>query len=646
MNRWYLFVEQESTVLQFALSEFKRLLHEMDRTAEIVPADSPADSTLILAVRAQRFEGIDPAWDDGYHIHIRNCEGYIEASNERSVLLGVYRFFSEAGCVFSRPGRLGELIPTKDSRALRIDVEELAAYRHRGLCIEGSNSFENVVEMIDYLPKIGCNSYFIQFFVPYEFFDRWYRHEDNPLYTPTPIGKKSVECFLNDYREMLQMRGMICHGVGHGWTARVLGLPADGWYSLSNESIPSQSRNFPALIDGKRLLFSGSSEKAEGVPLNTSLCYSNPDVRNKLAAEITAYCLEHPELQYVHLWLADGNNNQCECPDCQKALPSDFYIEILNQVDLALSLHQCSTRLVFLIYQDLLWPPMKARLKNPDRFTLMFAPISRTYTTNYGQASSGKTVPYRRNQTALPQSVDDSLAYLEAWKQVFSGDAFLYDYHYMWDHYYDIGNCSIAHTLCEDIKALRLWGLNGFISCQVTRCQMPTGWGLFALGHCLWSGSKFDEKRAKEAYFKASFGSDWMLVLDYLEALSDCSCPEYCRGENAISGKEILGKLSRIPMLAQSIRPVISKHLTCGLAEENESWRLLWMHTFLAEAQANYLFACASQAVQDIPHKKEQFFSLIQKLETLCPSAMESREYIHTFNTFFSGDPCINSSQR
>ena len=60
-------------------------------------------------------------------------------------------------------------------------LRERPAYRHRGVCIEGAVSWEHVRDMVAWLPKLGFNAYFIQFREAYNFFQRWYEHEANPL---------------------------------------------------------------------------------------------------------------------------------------------------------------------------------------------------------------------------------------------------------------------------------------------------------------------------------------------------------------------------------------------------------------------------------------------------------------------------------
>lgn len=55
--------------------------------------------------------------------------------------------------------------------------KKTASLRHRGVCIEGADSLENILDFIDWLPKMGYNSFFLQFKLPYTFMARWYHHE-------------------------------------------------------------------------------------------------------------------------------------------------------------------------------------------------------------------------------------------------------------------------------------------------------------------------------------------------------------------------------------------------------------------------------------------------------------------------------------
>ena len=102
------------------------------------------------------------------------------------------------------------------------------------------------------------------------------------------------------------------------------------------------------------------------------------------------YALNHRDISILHIWLADNYNNICECSACRARSQTDWYVMLLNEIDERLTALGLDTRLAFLIYFELLWPPVTQHLKNPDRFILMFAPITRTYTCLLYTSGFGK----------------------------------------------------------------------------------------------------------------------------------------------------------------------------------------------------------------------------------------------------------------
>jgi len=163
---------------------------------------------------------------------------------------------------------------------------------------------------------------------------------------------------------------------------------------------------------------------------------------------------------------------------------------MLNELDRLLTSEGIDTKIVFLIYVDLLWPPKTERIENSDRFILMFAPITRsysdTYRTGYGEAHISE---YRRNQLSFPRNIDENVSFLKAWQKIFTGDSFDFDYHLMWAHYSDPGYFDISRIIYEDIRNLKNIGLNGLISCQIQRVFFPTGLPVYVMAHTLWNDS-------------------------------------------------------------------------------------------------------------------------------------------------------------
>ncbi len=506
----------------------------------------------------------DPELDDAVYIDIADGKGIIAGINPRSVLLGVYRYLSALGCRWIRPGTDGEYIPSV-AELPAVHLEETPSYRHRGITIEGAVSYEHVRDMIDWLPKVGFNGYFTQFREAHEFFDRWYSHNNNPLLEGHGITTEQAREYLAQAVGEIKKRGLMYHAVGHGWTCEPFGIEGLGWRRV--DEVPESARQYLAEVNGKR-------EYWYGVPLNTNLCYGNPEVRRIITEEIADYSAKHPEIDYMHFWLADGANNHCECELCRDTRPADLYVTMLNELDDVMTSRGIKTRIVFLIYVDLLWPPEREKIRNQDRFVLMFAPITRTYSETYENLGPlPELPPFVRNKLEFPKSVAMNVAFLRAWQEWFKGDSFDFDYHLTWDHYNDPGYMQTAETLNADMRSLKDIGINGMVSCQMQRTFFPTGLPMVTMGWSLWDDNLPFEEAASE-YFTAGFGPDADKAREYLETMTKLFDPVYMRDEaNAVS-ETAAANLAKVPEAVEQILPVIERNLNA----ENECWAKSWFY--------------------------------------------------------------------
>jgi hypothetical protein len=528
----------------------------------------------------------NPQWDDAFAADVEAGRGVILGNNPRSVLIAVYHLLTAAGCRWVRPGAGGEVIPQCDISALSLHKSEAASYRHRGICIEGACSYENIADIIDWAPKVGYNSYFTQFRESYTFFERWYSHQGNPNRVPEPISVEIVRDFLHRAQSEIAKRGMVYHAVGHGWTCEPLGIAGLGWESHEYQ-LPPETQSLLAEVNGVRAIW-------RGVPLNTNLCYSNEKVRRLVNESIADYAAANPIVDVLHFWLADDANNQCECENCRQARPSDFYVQMLNELDEVLTRRNIPTRVVFLIYVDLLWPPEKLKLVNQERFILMFAPITRSYTQPFSADSILPDLPpYNRNKLKFPANVSENVAFLRSWQENFAGDSFDFDYHLMWDHFNDPSYTSTARILGEDVKRLKDIGLNGYMSCQLQRIFFPTGLPMVVLGQTLWNDC-LELQAISDDYYQAAFGSDGTLVARYLAKLSTLFCPPYLRGEKPMVDAEVAAGLAEINQHVQSFLPVIQAHLKTGVGAQARSWEYLAPHGEYCQKLAGALLARAN----------------------------------------------------
>lgn len=566
----------DSKVVDFAVQELVRYLKKMD--SELV-IDVLQTSAMKEEYKQIIWVGLDEKLnqkDDTIAITVEHGNGYITGSNERSVLIAVYRFLKALGCEWVRPGADGERIPKQviESEDVNITISETASYRHRGVCIEGANTYENVVDMIDYLPKIGMNEYFVQFMVPGVFFERWYLHEGNPHFEAEEISREQVEGMVLGLEKEIAKRGICYHKTGHGWTCEPFGIDGTGWDAKREYPLEEETRKYLAEVNGKRALWGN-------VPLNTNLCYSNPEVRNKMTDAITKYCKENQHVDVLHFWLADASNNHCECKTCIQKRPADWYVMLLNELDEKLTAAGLDTKIVFLLYMDLLWEPVVENLRNQERFIMMFAPITRNYGQNYGDyiEYKGELPPYVRNQLEVPESLAQNLEQLRRWQKGFEGDSFDFDYHLMWAHLNDPGYEYCARNLFEDMKDLHKIGLNGMVSCQVQRCFFPTALPFYMMAAALWDENcDYDEKAL--GYYKAAFGEDGVLVHKYLETISEM----LLLYEGPAHGKRarVTGVLCKDYAVLREEIAKFQEVIGRNVANENawqEEWKILQLHS-------------------------------------------------------------------
>ena len=510
----------------------------------------------------------DPSLDDQYLVHVENGLGFIKGINQRSVLLGVYRYLTLIGCRVLRPGREWEIIPTLLTLS-DYDAGEArtASLRHRGACIEGADSIQNILDFIDWSPKIGFNSFFLQFETPQIFLDRWYNHIDSPMLKPAGWTIEDSRRILPALDAAIKTRGMIEHRVGHGWTSKVLGCSATGWDS-EGKDLDEKTRPLAAMVNGKRGLY-------YGVPTNTNLCLSNPEAVEKFADQVVRYAAANPTVDYIHIWLADDANNSCECDQCRSKRPSDHYMDLLNRIDQKLTAAGSRARLVILLYVDLLWAPIQSKLNDPDRFVLMFAPITRTFEKSYADHGDIPDEPeFKLNHLKFPSDIESNLRFLKDWEKAAPTDAFVYDYYMGRAHYGDPTYVNLSRVMWKDLEYNQHLGLNGINSCQELRAQFPNGLADYVMARTSLDQSLTFDDIAKE-YYSACYGEDGEKVFKIMSDLSDCFSTDYIMKIGPRVNEDLANRLDRVPALLGKLSALITTHVSVQFPVQQRMWDLL-----------------------------------------------------------------------
>lgn len=564
--------------------------------------------------------------DDWIFIRADNKKVVLSGSNPRSVLFSVYRYLRESGFQWIRPGLTGEIIPKLRSVFKNgLKINEVPSYQYRTLCIEGSASVEHVVDLIDWETKHGMNGYFIQFDYGTPFFKRWYNHTDNPLWKGKEFTSEDAKNCTQKVIDEVLKRGLRLERMGHGWTCRAIGIDAEGWEKTKNV-LSEDKLQMIAQLNGKRELF-------QGIPANTNLCYSNTLVRNVITDTIVHYIEIHPENDAIHFWLADGGNNNCECENCMKERVSDFYIYMLNELDEKLSAKNLTTKIVFLIYSDLFWPPVHTKIKNHDRFILMFAPISRSYLSSlYSKKGTKEQVAeYIKNKLQIPKDSVLNVEYLKLWQKMFSGPGVDFDYHILWACYYDLNQITISKTLYKDVQCLSKIGLSGFISCQNQRTAFPHNFLMNVLAETLWDKKKSFKKILVES-FKNEYGKDGNLVVEFFAEMSSFWLPFFEPvfipepDEKRIT--QGLKNLSKIRHAADHFKSVIQKNIKKETGARQISWKYLEVYLKMLDFYLPALEAYLKRA-PDCRNKFEKYFVELWKQEKNLHHAFDIYSYIN-----------------
>jgi len=616
----------KNETVTYAFQELARYLKQMDASlllsGRVYEAYDPAVSNVLWL----GLDGSVPAGErDEIRIDVKDGAGIITGSSPRAVLMAAYRFLKELGCRFLFPGTDGDVVPsmTLTPAALTVSVHETASYRHRSVCIEGSVGYEHVYNMIDWLPKVGMNGYFVQFHTPGTFFERYYNDE---VYDPaTTVTNDDVDHIWAALEPEIAKRGLDYHATGHGWTCEPFGIHATSW-TKHKDPLPEDTVRFLAEINGERKLWGD-------VALNTNLCYSNKEARDRMTDAIVAYCQSHPTVNFLHFWLADGTNNHCECAECAKMRPSDYYVKTLNELDEKLTAAGVSTKIVCLIYVDLLWAPEKEKIANPDRFVLMFAPITRSYSSAFTDADLTAKVelaPYVRNKLTMPTRPAENVARLREWQKQLNGDSFDFDYHLMWDHHSDPGYYECARILHKDMANLDKIGLDGMVSCQLQRAAFPTGLPMYAMAAGLWDKTSVFEDVSAE-YFTAAFGEDAPAVEAYMATLSRLFDPAYLRGDKPADPEGMTASWQE----AKEVIAAFREQYLMTKGEENPSWRYLVYHADIATLFADALIACKGDNPTE-EGKKQAREALLAALKQVLPQ-------VHTvFDTNLFGNTALH----
>lgn len=457
----------------------------------------------------------DSEFDDAFMVTAEKGRIKIKATNERSVLLAVYDALRRLGFLFLRPGDSGERIPLLRENDIRLNYTHHAKYRIRGIAPCAPKEIESMKKYIEWLPKLGLNTYFMEGFSSDSGYRSWYKHEENSMIPPDESYNldKGLE-YDCELWNIAKSRGLLYSAMGHGWNVAVISNNIfNDFYPLPDTKIENR---FVALVDGKRDL-------PRGIVRCANLCLSNPTVQRKLLCIVEEYVKKNPQVDILQVWLGDSLNHACECDDCRKMRLSDWYVSILNKIDELLTRLGSKMKIVFAVYGDTMWPPIRNKL-NGNRFTLLFCPICRDYSKSYDtvnyEAVSADIPDYDYNNLKVPSDLSKLLGHLKAWQKAFKGETICFDYQNYYGTRYDLSGLKISRITSRDVKQYEKMGLNGLISCEFYRNAFPHAFSSYAMARSLFD-ENFDYDKEIKEYFSGLFGEKAQVFYSYLTLVKD-----------------------------------------------------------------------------------------------------------------------------
>lgn len=589
---------RHTETVKYAAEELAKYLEIIDGTVSEIVDFGDADIKLGLFADLGLFAGDvdDPMLDDVVEVEIKNKKGYISGSNERSVLMGVYTYLKSAGCRWVRPGEGGEYIPHKDMSEHSLSYRKKADYPFRGQCIEGAVGFEHVRDTVLWLPKINMNMFMIEQIIPYNYMSRWYRHSTNTKWVEEEPPYSQYADWCIQLEKTVKKCGLQLHVMGHG----ALNEPFGVRHMISGDpyDVPEETKKAFALVGGKRELYKSS-------PFFTQMCMSQEWVQDRIVNWLADYLKEKPYIDFLHFWLADATNNHCECEECIKHTPSDLYVQMLNKLDALLAERGNPAKIIFIMYTDTLWAPVKEKLNNPSRFIMTTA----CHGKDYSAERAPELQPWERNNYKASTSLPHVLNFVDGWKRAFDGPKFLYEYYLYTSHFADPGYMFISRRIANNIKKLHLTGFDGIMSDQTQRAYFPNALPDTVVGEFLFDTS-LDVEAFIDGYIKDCYGGDSAAAKQYLETLSaafefdsinarksivaeDTGSADVLAKKAAIFGDEALGdRIMGTAEMIDNFASTVEKNLdTLSDKCHRESWKLLSYHGEYCKHFARILYA-------------------------------------------------------
>ena len=590
--------------IDFAAKELKKYLRMMRPEAGdvIISFDKNAKDGFRLGLMSDfgldTSDVSDVELDDIIYIDTKKNTGIIAGSNPRSVLIAVYEYLKKLGCAFYFPGIDGEYIPV----SVTTDATDLADVKHRFVPTtryRGQSVMTHDADYVDFLAKLCMNTAMIEFKLPG--MPEHYSHGLNTEnYPAEPITSEEILQVKRRIETEVAKRGMQFHDIGHGFIFNAFINASNFASNTYDKPVPEDVAKYLAKINGRRGLHQTYDYIDPRRTSFTNFCMSNPEARKKVIDYVCEYSETHPNITHLHVWLADGHNNYCECENCVKLNPSDWYVTLMNELDEEMTRRGNDMKIVFISYVDTIWAPLQEKINNTKRFALLFAPIFRNMSETYpNPLPEIKELPkYEINKSDNPRSLYEALLHLKEWNRAFPDDKIVFEYHF-WRHMtYDFTGIEHARRVYEDARAFEDFNLSGVIECGSPCAFFPSALAYYVYARTLYDKSlSFDE--LVEEYLSGLFGEDWKKIYDIFVRTNEILPFDYVTSSSAkrrprgYISEEMAERIPNISAVIEDEKKFVEEHYNSERRVRTVAVRLLEKHIIFLDYMSRVFLAKA-----------------------------------------------------
>ncbi|MFW6059834.1 MAG: DUF4838 domain-containing protein [Phycisphaeraceae bacterium] len=453
-------------------------------------------------------------WVDRVIVRSEGHERLILAgSNPRSVLFAVYTYLDALGFAWIVPGEEGHVVPRlSDVPRDGFAIDHTASLIYRGFGLAGAYDGEMGAQFVQWMARNRFNHLFTEGATGRP---RYEGHFGRPL-TAAEVRKHD-----HRVRRAAQQRGLLHEKMGHGWTDRVLGLSRKDREKAragTFQATPAQLA-LTGELNGRRAIEGG----------NIQLCLSNPRACERMVEQVVAYASDHPEIDVLGVWMADGFNNWCECEQCRQVHPSDLWVRLINRISPAVYDARPDLRIEVLGYATLMEPPPTERIDNSrGNVILMYAPFLRCYQHALDDPACVSDKPLHTfppaNRLHYPGNYE-YFQFLQGWLKAHAGTNYIFDYYAWLPIKRDIFEGDVARAMCMDMQRYPANGLQGMVDCSRAQSFWPTPMIRWMQARGSWDAA-IDYQAQRARLLALTFGDGADVVDRYLALVYECLLPE------------------------------------------------------------------------------------------------------------------------